>query len=333
MKKLLILESVLLAVLVATAVTFGILSGREEAAAPVMQTDLLLTQSTTLEETTQEETTQPGPTWPTYPADRELLCQQYFVYDVSLGAFVKASGGPSERVYPASITKLFTAYVATQFLQPEQVITVTQEVLDMVAWGSSVAQLEAGDQVSVSLLVEAMLLPSGNDAAYVLAVAAGRVIGSGEELPAWSAVDSFMEEMNRQAKAVGMEDTHFSNPDGIHDDNHYTTFSDLAVLGKLSLADPTIMAGAITASHTVTLGEDREIQWKNTNALVDPANEYYCPFAVGLKTGQTPYAGSCLLSAFSYEGRDLIIGVFGCPETEDRFPDTLQLFNETVLGG
>jgi len=72
------------------------------------------------------------------------------------------------------------------------------------------------------------------------------------------------------------------------------------------------------------------LEWKNTHALIHPDSEYYCPYAIGLKTGQTPSAGSCLLSAFRCEGRTLIIGVFGCPETQDRFADTLQLFNEAI---
>ena len=65
--------------------------------------------------------------------------------------------------------------------------------------------------------------------------------------------------------------------------------------------------------------------------LIDPESPYYCPYAVGLKTGQTPSAGSCLLSAFRMDGRELLIGVFGCPKETDRFDDTLQLFNKIVL--
>ena len=68
-----------------------------------------------------------------------------------------------------------------------------------------------------------------------------------------------------------------------------------------------------------------------TNALVNPESPYYCPYAVGLKTGQTPSAGSCLLSAFRMDDYELLIGVFGCPEEDDRFDDTLQLFNQIVL--
>lgn len=285
--------------------------------------------------------TEPETTWLVHDAGRELLAEQYFVYDVNAKEFITVSGSLTETIYPASITKLFTCYVALQYLEPEQVLTVGDE-LDMVAWGSSVADLRKGDKLTVSQLVEAMLLPSGNDAAHVLAAAAGREICGDSSAGAYYAVEVFMEEMNEQAQTVGMTGTHFSNPDGIHDDYHYTNFSDLALLASMSIDDPTIMKNAIISNDTVTFVErgpveetDEEdsgdtVQWKNTNELINPNSKYYCPYATGLKTGQTPYAGSCLLSSFEYEGKVYIIGVFGCPEKEDRFDDTLQLFNETI---
>ena len=269
------------------------------------------------------------PTWKTYPDTRALLAQQYFVYDCNTGTFLISSGTEEERIYPASVTKLFTAYVALQYLQPDGQITAGGE-LDYVAWGSSVAKLQMGDVLTVGQLVEAMMLPSGNDAAYVLAAAAGRVIADSPEMDAGYAVEVFMNQMNLQAASLGMTGTHFVNPDGIHDGEHYTSFKDLAVLGKLAMDNPTIMAYTGVARETVTL-HGETVEWKNTNALVDPQSAYYCPYALGLKTGQTPSAGSCLLSAFRYEEHALLIGVFGCPEENDRFDDTLQLFNSIVL--
>ena len=275
------------------------------------------------------ETTAPAPTWKTYPEDRELLAKQYFVYDCKAGSFLTISGTKDERIYPASITKLFTAYVAMQYVDPLTEITAG-DVLDLVAWGSSVAKIEKGDKLTAGQLVEAMLLPSGNDAAYMLACEAGRVMERNPNLSPSAAVQAFMEQMNTQAKNVGMTGTHFVNPDGIHDSQHYTTFADLAILGKLSMGNETIMKHAITPNRQVEL-HGETIEWKNTNALVNPITPYYCPYAVGLKTGQTPSAGSCLLSAFRKDDAELIIGVFGCPEEKDRFDDTLQLFNQIVL--
>jgi len=223
------------------------------------------------------------------------------------------------------------ALVNGRILYPDREITV-DTAMDYVYPGSSVAELKKGDVVTPRLLVEGMLLPSGNDAAYVLAIAAK---GSAE---------AFVEEMNAQAKVLGMTGSHFANPDGIHQEDHYMTFRDLALLGMLALEDPIIMEYAAVASETVTVpngsasvsvGEAQTAagdthEWKNTNALIHKDSEYYCPCAIGLKTGQTPSAGSCLLSAFEYDGSTYIIGVFGCPEAEDRFADTLQLFNSTI---
>ena len=269
------------------------------------------------------------PTWNTYPANRKILAKQYFVYDCKNNTFLISSGQSAERIYPASITKLFTAYVAMQYLQPDQKITVGN-ALDLVAWGSSVAKLKKGDVLTAEQLVEAMMLPSGNDASYVLACEVGRMLRQNPQASVSSAVSAFMSEMNRQAAAAGMTGTNFVNPDGIHDSRHYTTFGDLVILGKLAMANPTVMKYAIKARDQVTL-HGETIQWKNTNKLIDPTNSYYCPYAVGLKTGQTPSAGSCLLSAFRMNGAELLIGVFGCPKEDDRFDDTLDLFNRIVL--
>lgn len=286
--------------------------GKKDPAAPPDQPDTPETQP----RQTDPQSTEPAPTWMTFPEDRQLTARQYFVYDCENGEFLAISGPEDERIYPASITKLFTAYVANQYLHPDREITVNK-ALEYVYAGSSLADLKKGDVVTVRRLVEGMLLPSGNDAAYALAIAAK------------GSPNAFVEEMNRQAKLLGMTGAHFANPDGIHQNDHYMTFRDLALLGMLALEDPVIMEYAAVATDSVTIsGEER--QWKNTNELIHPESQYYCPYAIGLKTGQTPSAGSCLLSAFEYEGRTYIIGVFGCPEVEDRFADTLQLFNEAI---
>lgn len=332
MKKWLIVEVLILAALIIVALAVcGNLDTPAYAPDPVQTTGAPA-------ETTPPTTEEPAPTWMTFPQDRQLTAQQYFVYDCGSDSFVTLSGTQDDRVYPASITKLFTAYVALQFVTPDTRITAG-DALDMVVWGSSVADIEKGDVLTAQQLVEAMLLPSGNDAAYLLATEVGRVIGGNPELPAADAVDVFMYEMNMQAQTLGMTDTHFVNPDGIHDDEHYSTFRDLALLGKLSMENPTIMGYTNVSRDTVSIGNlsqdghtlsGKKKEWKNTNALIDPASKYYCPYAVGLKTGQTPSAGSCLLSAFSGPMGDYIIGVFGCPEVEDRFADTLQLFNDAA---
>ena len=333
MKKALIIEIVALTLVLALALGVCIRLAQPEDA----------TLETTVTNTPAENTPDPTvPTEPEVPAWMELAetwsitSQQYFVYDTETDTFL-TQVGDAQRVYPASITKLMTALVALEYLKPEEVITAGQE-LDSVVWGSSVAGIKFGDTLTASQLVEAMLLPSGNDAAYVIAAAAGRKILGQPNADAATAVSAFMTQMNQRAKELGLTNTHFSNPDGIHDDNHYMSFADLALLGKLAAADPTIRQNATLAIGNnprydeTNTDEDAPKQWKNTNQLVHPDSEYYCEYAIGLKTGQTPYAGSCLLSAFDVDGHIYIIGVFGCPETTDRFGDTLTLFAEYAMG-
>ena len=349
MKAIIAVETVVLAVLLAIAVILcvnitsvpeaPVLTGPQlqQAGPGEVETDIPTEPLTTMPEETE-------PTWLVHEPGRELLASQYFVYDVNEEEFVTISGAKDEIIYPASVTKLFTCYVALQYLEPEEVLTVGDE-MEFVVYGSSVADLREGDKLTVSQLVEAMLLPSGNDAAYVLAVNAGRRILNDKNADFMYANTVFMAEMNEQVEELGMVNTHFANPDGIHSTDHFTCFSDLATLAAMSIKDPTIMKNAVIANDTVTfiqrgtlVGEyDPEnenlgdtVKWKNTNELINPNSKYYCPYATGLKTGQTPYAGSCLLSSFEYEGKSYIIGVFGCPEKDDRFDDTLQLFNETI---
>ena len=331
MKKWLLMEALILAVVLLAAVGICIalpaFSGHTLQPPAQMQAD---TGQTT--QTTTQATTEPAPTWMTLPEDRALTAQKAFVYDCETDTFPFLLGEPDERIYPASITKLFTAYVALQFLTPDRLIQAG-DVLDLVGAGSSVAGIEKGDVLSVQMLVEAMLLPSGNDAAYILADAAGKAIKGTDNMTGSAAVAAFLKEMNRQAKEMGMTGTNFVNPDGYHRNNHYTTFADMAILAEAVLENETIMNYASESHAEVTFENGVTKQWKNTNYLVDPTSEFYCPIATGLKTGQTPSAGSCLLSAFATDGRSLVIGVFGCPEIPDRFADTLQLLNKTLGTG
>lgn len=341
--KLLLIDALLLAALLLSACQKPEQTGNTGTTATPVQTEPTVV-------------TEPKPTvepvvasWVVMPEDYAVSCREYFVYDVTAGEFVDSSADPATtQIYPASITKLFTTYVAMQYLEPETLVKVGAEIT-LIDPDSTTADLEQGDVVPAKLLVGGMLLPSGNDAAYAIAAAAGRVILQDPDCSAWTAVNAFVEEMNRQAQALGMTGSHFCNPDGIHQDDHYLSLADMALVGKLSLESELVMGYAGMPMETVQLGERVET-WKNTNLLIrddvpymsdeelaqipniDPLvyRQLYCSYAVGLKTGRTTPAGCCLLTAFQVQGRTLVIGVFGSDEGEHRFTDTLHLLNKTL---
>lgn len=230
------------------------------------------------------------------------------------------------KIYPASTTKLLTAYTALQFLSPDDVITVGEEI-GLIHPLSSRAYLKIGQKIKVASVMKGMLMPSGNDAAYVLAAAAGRKITGDPELSAKKAVSAFVDEMNGFAKTLGLENTHFTCPDGIHDDDHYTSVYDMVKITKYALSDQTISEAVKTFRATVRSESGEINEWKNTNKLLDPDSNYYCADAIGVKTGYTESAGNCLVAAFEKDGEKYIIAVYGCPTALSRFSDVLTLYN------
>ena len=256
----------------------------------------------------------------------QVAATRYFAYDVRTEEYLRLQGDAQEKLYPASITKLLTSYVVLQYMDPEETVIVG-DAMALVDPDSSVADLQEGDELTVEQLIAGMMMPSGNDAAQVAAVETGRAIAGDSSLDAVSARDVFVEEMNRQAQLLGMENSHFVTPDGFHRDNHYTTMNDLVTLCQKVLADPVILKYASQTTETVQMGE-RKLEWKNTNLLLHPEWEHHQPNTIGLKTGFTDAAGACLVSAFFEEDRLLLIGVFGStPYTEDRYLDTVDIYN------
>jgi D-alanyl-D-alanine carboxypeptidase (penicillin-binding protein 5/6) len=220
-----------------------------------------------------------------------------------------------------------TALLALEYFENrlDTVVTVPAAALRGMEKGSAVLNLKENEEITVLDLIHATLIAGMNDAANTLAVGAGRLIAEDDSLPAADAIKAFMKEMNRTAKAYGMSDSHFTTPDGYHDPEHYTTMEDLATLGLLILDMPEVLKYTNLPSDQIALDETRILDWKNTNALIHPESEFYCSAAVGLKTGQHSAAGKCLLSAFRFNGKTVLIGVFGCADDPERFADTLQL--------
>ena len=333
--------------ILAAALALAVLLG---SALPVFATETTPTETVPVEtvpaetvpaETVPEETVPPEtepPVPPLIEADPDTavfqICEDILsdsearfaiVYHTGTGQVLYAHAAGNGKLFPASITKLFTAYVALQYLDPDTVVTAGSE-LKLVHEGSSLAWIARGHQIKVKMLIEGMLLPSGNDAAMVLSCAAGRVIAQDPQLAAADAVQVFVDEMNHQAELLGFEMSHFVSPDGWHTGSHYTCLNDLARIASLALQNETIRRYMKIGYHETNFHSGQAIAWENTNLLVLPGSGFYRSDALGMKTGYTRPAGYSLMSAFSFEEGDIVIGLFGYVDKTMRFDDAIDLY-------
>ena len=289
---------------------------------------------TTVPPTTAAPTTVPPTTVPptTEETQYTFTAHHAFVYDCTDGTYRYTFGGVNDHIYPASITKLLTALVALKYLDPATEITVG-DILYTVPSDSSKAFLQMGNVLTVEQLLYGMLLPSGNDAARVLSAAAGRAIAGNAAMPEAEAMAVFVAEMNTQAADLGMTGSHFMNPDGWPDNQHYTTMADLVILAQQCLNHPLILQ-VIGTPEYLAVFSGRTLLWKNSNMLLNESTDYYLPDCIGLKTGYTKAAGRCLLSAFLVEGKVILAGVFGCPDPGytivPPFQNTMLLYEQYI---
>ena len=202
----------------------------------------------------------------------------------------------------ASVTKLMTVLVALETLSPDDVVTIPAQALN-IAPGYVRMGLQTGQKVTVRTLLYGALLPSGNDAALALAVAA-----AGSE-------QAFVDKMNAHARAWGLTHTHFVNPHGIDAPGHESSARDLAQLARRALQNPLIAQIVATPSIQV-----QGFELHNTNQLL---GQY--PGAYGVKTGTTDDAGQVLIAAARRSGQgDVITVVLHSP---DRYAESTALLD------
>jgi D-alanyl-D-alanine carboxypeptidase len=213
-----------------------------------------------------------------------------------------------QKVFPASTTKIMTTLVTLENGNLDDSFTVGDEVLGTTIKFtelSSLMGIKPGETLTLRDLVYGLMLVSGNDAGEAIAK---HVAGS---------VDGFVALMNKKAQEIGMTNTHFNNPHGVHDDNHYTTARDMAKLMAYALKNSDFVKIAATKTYTVPANSVRptDLVLVNTDRLLnavagDPVQTVY-PYAIGGKTGDTPMAGKCLVAAAEKDGARVIITMFG----------------------
>lgn len=209
---------------------------------------------------------------------------------------VKFAKNIYERRYPASTTKILTAYVALKYGDLAATATVTEEELQLES-GSTTCGLSVGDTISLQELLYGLILCSGNDAANVIA---DMISGSTEE---------FANLMTQEAYALGATNSHFVNPHGLHNEEHYTTVYDMYLIFNAAVQDERFVELISTQNHTANFlnsaGETVEKDWTTTNKYLK--GEETAPEGInviGGKTGTTNDAGYCLV-LYSKKGDEI----------------------------
>ncbi|MCI9440896.1 MAG: D-alanyl-D-alanine carboxypeptidase [Ruminococcus sp.] len=223
------------------------------------------------------------------------------------------------QLYPASTTKLMTAYLTLKYGNLEEVVTVTDTAVAYFEPEATLCGLQAGDQLTLYDLLCGLVLASGNDNAVVIA----------EHLS--GSVEGFAEKMNQEALALGATHSHFMNPHGLHEEDHYTTAYDLYLIFNECIKDSRFLDIIAMKSYVGTLtgadGSVRTAEWT-------PTNYYSAGLAesppgvqvIGGKTGTTDQAGSCVvLYNLDSAGKPFISIVMGAGDKEILYQDMTQL--------
>ena len=247
--------------------------------------------------------------------DKDMLVAKSAILIEATTGEVLFEKNADEILYPASTTKILTAYIALQMADLENdVVTISQEAIDLVPSGYQKVPLSAGEKVSMEDLVGAMLVISGNEAANAIAE---YLCGS---------IDAFADLMNQTAQMLGCSsDTHFANPSGLQDTNHYTTARDLAIITQEAMKDERFRE--IVAKPTYDM-PDSNMRPARTlvggTSILKAEDSYYYSAATGVKTGFTNAAGYCFVGSAKRGGIELISVVLYTSKA-GRWTDTKKL--------
>lgn len=232
----------------------------------------------------------------------------------------------NDKRYPASLTKVMTAILTIENCSLDEIATVSSNAVMSLSSGYVTANLQVGEELTVEQLLYVLMVGSSNDAAIVLAE---HISGSTQE---------FAKLMNEKAAEIGCTSTHFVNPNGTHDTNHYSTAYDLALIARYAMQNETFRKIVSTTSYQLPATDkykNNDRLFTTTNALLivnnnNRADNYYYKYATGIKTGFTTPAGNCLIASANKDGLELLTVVLGSGETDSglsaRYIDTINLF-------
>lgn len=253
--------------------------------------------------------------WPFGP---EIGAQSAILIEANSGAVLYAKN-INDKLYPASVTKILTALIAVENCEMDEMVTFSSDAVHSINWKEDANMgINVGDQITMEQCLYGLLVGSANEAAYAIAE---HICGDGN-------LEDFAKLMNEKAKELGCTNSNFVTPNGIHDENHYTSAHDLSLIAQAFFSNELLAKMSCTTSYQIpqsaTQPRDDMIVWAKSKIL--PGKEYAYEDLVGTKTGFTAEARQTLVSCASRNGLKLICVIMK-EETPNQFTDTIELFD------
>lgn len=259
----------------------------------------------------------------------ELLSQSAVVYDTNAGGY-KVLKDSASQYSTGDFNLLVTALVALDKLGSEHNFVVTSE-LSLVPDGAATAGLQSGDSLNMTMMLDALLVARGADAAYVVAVETARSATGDSEMDQQLAVASFVSMMNSYAASHSLTNTVFTNPDGSYDSKQHSTAADMCKVAQNALNNSDIVTSTSKKAVTHTLNNGRSVTFSNNNKLLDnKSSAQYFDYSNGMLAWSLSNDINCLIATASIKGNDVVAVVLGGEKANDTYADAIALFYPTL---
>ena len=248
--------------------------------------------------------------WPEGPT---IDTPSAIVMEVSTGTVLYEKNA-DQQLYPASITKIMTTLLAIENCSMDEIVTFSKDAVYKNEGDTSHISRDVGEEMTVEQCLYGIMLASANECAWAIA----EHVGGTEE--------HFVEMMNEKAKELGCTNTHFNNPNGLPDEQHYTSARDMALIGRELFKHPEFFQIVQTLNYTIPASETTEEHvFHQKHKMLQPSNSNYYPYTIGGKTGYTSDALSTLIT-MADNGQTQLVCVVLRTHGKNIYPDTTNLF-------
>lgn len=251
-----------------------------------------------------------------WPSGISISADGGIVMDVNSGAILYGKN-INESYYPASITKILTALIIIENCDLDDTVTFSHTAVNTLEPGATILGARTGDRLSVRECLYALLLQSANEVANALAE---HCSGS---------IEAFADLMNRKAESLGCTNSHFANPSGLNNENHYTSAYDMALISQAAFENPTFVEIDSTTYYDVTPGQLQQYPngWRYYahHRMLKKNDSVYYDGIIGGKTGYTSLAGNTLVTCAERDGLKLVAVVLNGHQTH--YTDTKTLLD------